>query len=69
MLITQHPKIPAAQPSPQFLADARQVVANPERYAHRPMLRRLAWEALMTGRGRQVDARRLAEMPVEVADV
>ena len=45
------PKLPAAQPSAQFIADAKQVVANPEQYADRPLLRRLAWSVLMQGRG------------------
>lgn len=63
------PKIPAAKPSAQFCADARQVVANPEQYADRPLLRRLAWMTLMTERGLAVDQNRLAAMPVEVANV
>lgn len=45
--------------------DARQVVANPEQYRTRPLLRRLAWAALMQQRGHRVDQARLAEMPVE----
>ena len=62
------PKIPAAAPSAQLCADARQVLANPEQYADRPLLRRLAWMTLMTERGNMIDQRRLAEMPVEVAN-
>jgi hypothetical protein len=46
-------------------ADARRVVANPEQYADRPILRRLAWMALMADRGQRVDQNRLAQMPVE----
>ncbi|MFB9149559.1 hypothetical protein [Roseovarius ramblicola] len=49
-------------------SDARRVVANPEQFAHRPLLRRLAWVALMTQRGNAVDQTRLAQMPVEVAN-
>mgnify|MGYP000730449100 CR=1 FL=1 len=60
------PRIPAAAPSAQACADARKVVANPEQYAHRPLLRRLAWMTLMSARGHNIDQRRLAEMPVEV---
>lgn len=63
------PRIPAAQPTTQFCADARQVVANPEQYADRPLLRRLAWMTLMTERGRIVDQDRLSRMPVEVVNV
>lgn len=48
--------------------DALRVVANPEQYAHRPLLRRLAWIVLMTGRGNVVDQARLAATPVEVAN-
>lgn len=62
------PKIPAAQPTPQLCADARRVAANPEQYADRPLLRRLAWMTLMTERGTIVDQTRLAQMPVEVAN-
>lgn len=61
-------KIPAAVPSAQLCADARKVVANPEQYADRPILRRLAWMTLMTKRGHMVDQCRLAEMPVEAAN-
>ncbi|MCP4192203.1 MAG: hypothetical protein GY768_16450, partial [Planctomycetaceae bacterium] len=61
------PKLPPAEPSWQFCADARQVVANPEQYADRPLLRRLAWMTLMTARGNVVDQDRLARMPVGVA--
>lgn len=63
------PHIPAAQPSSQFCADARQVVANPEQYADRPLLRRFAWMTLMTERGNCVDQDRLARMPVEAQNV
>ena len=61
------PRIPAAQPTVQFCADARQVVANPEQYHDRPLLRRIAWMTLMTARGLTVDQNRLAQMPVEMA--
>ena len=64
----RHPNSPMASHSAQFCADARQVVANPEQYADRPLLRRLAWMTLMTERGNMTDQRRLAEMPVEVAN-
>ncbi|MBE1297344.1 MAG: hypothetical protein GJ678_14110 [Rhodobacteraceae bacterium] len=64
----RHPNSPTASPNAQLRTDARQVVANPEQYAHRPLLRRLAWMTLMTERGNMVDQRRLAEMPVEVAN-
>lgn len=60
------PRIPPALPSPSFNADARRVAANPERYADRPLLRRLAWVALMAARGRKVDQSQLARMPVQV---
>lgn len=60
------PRIPAAQPTEQFCTDARQVVANPEQYADRPLLRRLAWMTLMAERGRIVDQDRLSRMPVEL---
>ena len=63
-----HPNSPTAGPSTKLCADARKVVANPEQYAHRPLLRRMAWMALMTERGNMIDQRRLAEMPVEVAN-
>ena len=69
MLHVAPARIPAAEPKPQFCADARQVVANPEQYHDRPLLRRLAWMTLMTARGKVVDQDRLARMPVEVADV
>lgn len=64
----RHPNSPTAGPSAQLCADARQVVANPEQYAHRPLLRRMAWMTLMTERGHMIDQRRLAQMPVEVAN-
>ncbi len=59
------PTTPAARPTPQFLADARQVVANPELYADRPLLRRLAWAALIADRRRALNQECLAAMPVE----
>lgn len=59
------PHIPAARPTAGLIADARTVVANPEQYAHRPILRRLAWMTLMGQRGFAVDQNRLAQMPVE----
>jgi len=62
------PHIPTARPTRRFLADARQVVANPELYANRPLLRRLAWATLMAGRGCVVDQTRLAAMPLEVGE-
>ena len=57
--------IPPARQTTRFVADARQVVANPELYADRPLLRRLAWATLMADRRRVVDQSRLAGMPVE----
>ncbi|MEM7734041.1 MAG: hypothetical protein AAF280_14835 [Pseudomonadota bacterium] len=54
-------------PSAQLVSNARQVVANPEQYYDRPLLRRMAWMTLMSARGRAVDQLRLAQMPVEVA--
>jgi hypothetical protein len=62
----RQPLIPAARPTPVFCANARQVVANPEQYADRPLLRRLAWMVLMAERGRVVDQNILAGMPVEM---
>lgn len=59
------PKLPTARPTAGLIADARSVVANPEQYAHRPILRRLAWMTLMSHRGLIVDQNRLAQMPVE----
>lgn len=53
--------------SAQFCADARRVVANPEQYADRPLLRRMAWATLMAERGHSVNQERLARMPFEVA--
>jgi hypothetical protein len=63
------PKLPTPRPTAEFCANARQVVANPEQYSDRPLLRRLAWMTLMTERGNMVDQSRLAKMPVEVANV
>ena len=57
---------PAPSAQPRLSDGARQVVANPEQYADRPLLRRLAWAALMGGRGKRIDQRRLARMPVEI---
>ena len=62
-----HPLIPTARPTPRLIADARQVVANPELYADRPLLRRLAWAALMAERRRVVDQNCLAAMPLDWA--
>lgn len=59
------PKIPPAQPTPQFLADAHVVVANPEQYANRPLLRRLAWSVLMSSRGASLSQLTLSKMPIE----
>lgn len=59
------PKLPTARPRAGLIADARTVVANPEQYAHRPLLRRFAWMTLMSHRGQRVDQNRLAQMPVE----
>lgn len=56
------PILPLAVPPSQFCADARHVVSNPEAYAQRPILRRLAWATLMAERGGSVDQTRLAEM-------
>lgn len=61
------PKIPTATPTSGLIANARTVVANPEQYHDRPLLRRLAWMTLMTARGCTVDQNRLAQMPVEMA--
>lgn len=46
-------------------ADAVAVALNPERFADRPSLRRLAWAALMSARGQTVHQARLAAMPVD----
>lgn len=56
---------PTAPTTQANLAHARQVVGNPEQYAHRPMLRRMAWMILMDDRGCAVDQGKLAQMPVE----
>jgi len=61
----REPLILTARPTPVFCANARQVVANPEQYANRPLLRRLAWMVLMAERGQVVDQNSLAGMPVE----
>ncbi len=42
--------IPPAQPTPRLVADARLVVTNPDLYADRPILRRLAWATLLAAR-------------------
>lgn len=63
--VTLH--LPAA-PGPRLTADARQVVANPEQYAHRPLLRRMAWAVLMAGHGQTVTPELLAGLPVEAAN-
>jgi len=62
-----HPRLPTTTPTLGLIADARTVVANPEQYHDRPLLRRLAWMTLMTARGLTVDQTRLAQMPVEMA--
>ncbi len=49
------------------LDDARHIVTHPELYAHRPILRRLAWAALMQARGQRINHRRLSHMPVQGA--
>lgn len=59
------PPTPPARPTPQLVADAHMVVANPEQYADRPLLRRLAWSVLMSSRGARLSQLVLAEMPVE----
>jgi hypothetical protein len=64
----RHPNSPTASPGAKLCADARQVVANPEQHAHRPLLRRLAWMTLTIECGNMVDQRRLAEMSVEVGN-
>lgn len=61
------PRFPTTTPTVGLIADARAVVANPEQYHDRPLLRRLAWMTLMTARGLTVDQNRLAQMPVEMA--
>jgi len=53
------------RPKARRTADARQVVANPEQYVNRPLLRRMAWAILMSERGHSVDQARLSRMPVE----
>ena len=60
-------RLPTTTPTRDLIADARTVVANPEQYHDRPLLRRLAWMTLMTARGLTVDQNRLAQMPVEMA--
>jgi len=45
------PQFPATAPTLGLIADARAVVANPEQYHDRPLLRRIAWMTLMTSRG------------------
>lgn len=59
------PRIPDAQPTPQFCADARQVVTNPEQYAGRPLLRRLAWVALLAERGQSANQLQLSRLSAE----
>lgn len=59
--------LPAA-PGPRLSAHARQVVANPEQYADRPLLRRMAWAVMMAGAGREVTPDLLARVPVELGD-
>jgi len=61
------PRFPTTTPTVDLIADARAVVANPEQYHDRPLLRRVAWMTLMTARGLTVDQNRLAQMPVEMA--
>lgn len=56
-----------ARPAPQFCANARQVVTDPARYRDRPIIRRLAWIALMAERGNAVDQLRLAQMQAGMA--
>lgn len=65
---TVTPRLPAAEPTPVFVANAREVVANPEQYADRPILRRLAWMTLMANAGRRLSAEQLAAAPVETPD-
>ncbi len=60
------PKTPGVDPTVEQVTDARSVVANPEQYHDRPLLRRLAWMTLMTDRGLTFDQNRLAQMPVEM---
>ncbi len=63
-MITAKPAQNAIPPR-KCITDARQVVGNPEQYADRPLLRRMAWAILMTARGNTVDQNMLAAMPVE----
>jgi hypothetical protein len=65
---TPPPQIPAAEPTPNFLSDARMVAANPEQYANRPLLRALAWNILM-GTSRSLTQSALAQMPVEFSEL
>lgn len=58
---------PVTDGYPDTSIDPRQVVANPEQYHDRPLLRRFAWAALMKDRGQTVDQTRLAQMPIEAA--
>jgi len=60
------PNALAGQPTPTMSANARQIVANPEQYAGKPLLRRLAWATLMGERGKVIDQTQLAQMPVEM---
>lgn len=48
--------------APRMDTHALQVVCRPELCAQRPLLRRLAWIALMTARGKSVNQTRLAAM-------
>lgn len=57
------PTIPPAEPTPLFVANAREIVANPNLYHDRPFLRALAWRTLMAGRR----PRAIAAAPVEGA--
>ncbi len=67
MVHFQPPRIPQAQPSAQFLSDAREVLANPEKYSERPLLRRLAWLTLKTANGMVCRQRHMVELRTEVA--
>lgn len=46
--------------------DARTIIRNPVYYHDRPILRRLAWSALMRERGQKVNHARLSKMFAEM---
>ena len=51
-----------ARKSPLVIRQARAIVRSPDKYAHKPLTRMMAWATLKSARGQTIRQRRLCDM-------